>query len=113
MAMSIVFHFYDDTAALEFAERHEAEGLVGIFKVPTLFCEGGHTAKRVTGYTRGKRYGWYVCSVCKKPSKAAWRDPYGLGQYDLEHAIMMITFGHGGPFGRNLLCDFFDTESSD
>lgn len=112
MAMSIVFHFDDDKTALQFAEEHEEEGLVGIFKVPTLFCEGGHTAKRVTGFTRGKRYGWYVCAVCKKPSKAAWQDPYGVKPYSLDAAIMAITFGHGGPFGRNLLRDFFDVEST-
>jgi hypothetical protein len=44
--------------------------VVGIFKAPTAFCDNtdGHRGKN--GFTRGKKYGWWVCTTCKKPTKA-------------------------------------------
>jgi hypothetical protein len=41
--------------------------IVGVFKAPTKFCEcgpGNHKA----GFTRGQKYGWWVCAKCKKPT---------------------------------------------
>jgi len=43
--------------------------LVAVYKKPTKFCECTATKKR--GWTRGKKYGWWVCDQCKKPSKVA------------------------------------------
>jgi hypothetical protein len=42
------------------------------YKKPTKFCEpdDGHRGrKRTTGWTRGRKYGWWVCGVCGKPTK--------------------------------------------
>jgi hypothetical protein len=35
-----------------------------------MFCEGGHRGKGkfTYSYTRGKKYGWWVCTTCYKPS---------------------------------------------
>jgi hypothetical protein len=46
--------------------------LVGVFKAPTAYCDpsDGHRGKKTeTGWTRGKKYGWWVCSKCKKPTQ--------------------------------------------
>lgn len=51
--------------------------VVGVFKKPTLFCDsvvGRHSSKKTQGgWTRGLKYGWWVCAICKKPSKR-WAD---------------------------------------
>src|SRR4051795_7085717 len=47
--------------------------VVGIFKAPTVYCDNtdGHRGKKTeAGWTRGKKYGWWVCGKCKKPTKA-------------------------------------------
>lgn len=43
----------------------------GVWKKPTKFCECTENAStlRKRGWTRGKKYGWWVCSICHKPSK--------------------------------------------
>lgn len=41
----------------------------GVWKKPTLFCECESRDKK-RGFTRGKKYGWWVCVKCGKPS---WR----------------------------------------
>jgi len=43
----------------------------GIFQKPTKFCtcEGGK--KTASGFTKGKKYGWWICSKCMKPT-ALW-----------------------------------------
>lgn len=48
--------------------------LCGVWKEPTLFCDplDGHRGKKTEGgYTRGRKYGWWVCGKCGKPSKFA------------------------------------------
>jgi hypothetical protein len=47
--------------------------VIGVFKVPTLYCDNsdGHRGKKTeAGWTRGRKYGWWVCGACKKPTKA-------------------------------------------
>jgi hypothetical protein len=47
--------------------------VVGLFKTPTNFCNpsDGHRGKKTdAGWTRGKKYGWWVCGACKKPTEA-------------------------------------------
>jgi hypothetical protein len=39
----------------------------GVFKKPTKFCDCLNVKKR--GFTRGQKYGWWVCDQCKKPTK--------------------------------------------
>jgi hypothetical protein len=46
--------------------------VVGVFKAPTQFCDpsDGHRGKKTqSGFTRGKKYGWWVCAKCKKPTR--------------------------------------------
>jgi hypothetical protein len=46
--------------------------VVAAYKKPTKFCEpqDGHRGTKTTGgWTRGKKYGWWVCGVCGKPTK--------------------------------------------
>lgn len=55
--------------------------VVGLLAKPTLFCnpEDGHlksVGKTGRGFTRGMKYGWWVCAICKKPTKgwaAGWK----------------------------------------
>ena len=42
--------------------------LLGMYAQPTMFCNNCSSGRRVRSYTRGKKYGWWVCTVCKKPS---------------------------------------------
>jgi hypothetical protein len=44
---------------------------IGLFRAPTKFCDpsDGHRGKKTeAGWTRGKKYGWWVCGKCKKPT---------------------------------------------
>lgn len=60
--------------------------VIGVFKKPTLYCNpaDGHRNRKKTyqGWTRGKKYGWWVCSLCGKPTEK-WANgdlwPYILG----------------------------------
>lgn len=54
----------------------------GVYKRPVQFC----TCTRTPGWTRGKRFGWWVCVDCGKPSKM-----WAMG-------VMLFT-----PLGTNLL----------
>lgn len=49
--------------------------LRGVFKKPTKFCECKSLKNR--GFSRGKKYGWWVCSQCKKPT-IAWSRLEGI-----------------------------------
>lgn len=47
--------------------------VVGVFKKPSIFCDNsdGHRGgKTDSGWSRGKKYGWWVCGRCKKPTQA-------------------------------------------
>lgn len=48
--------------------------IVGVFGKPTQFCDTAThphaTTRRVNGFTRGTRFGWWVCAHCSKPKKA-------------------------------------------
>lgn len=82
MAMFITIAFEDETEAVKAAEQYLDEGVIGelkgIYKMPTQFCspmDPAHSlGRRVRGYTQGKKYGWWVCSICMKPSEVAWNN---------------------------------------
>ena len=45
----------------------------GVFRRPTQFCDPANhrgSNKRVTGFTKGRKFGWWVCSICRKPASA-------------------------------------------
>jgi hypothetical protein len=59
--------------------------VIGVFKKPTKYCDpgDGHRGKKTSGgWTRGKKYGWWVCGICGKPTER-WANgslwPYSLG----------------------------------
>jgi hypothetical protein len=83
MATYLLLEFNDDDAAHDLAKallsgEREALELVsksfprGAYRKPTQFCRNGDLhRKKQDGWTRGKKWGWMVCSVCGRPS-AEW-----------------------------------------
>lgn len=85
----IVIEFEDDADADEFVEAYFCKSgeLVGMYQVPTIFCECDGPSK--VGWVQGKKRGWWVCPYCKRPSKSAWREDkykifgaYGFNQLE-------------------------------
>jgi hypothetical protein len=77
MAVHVLLEFDNDEDAKAYAialQTYRSKyRLRGIWKKATLFCDNsdGHRGKKTeSGYTRGKKYGWWVCGTCGKPSKA-------------------------------------------
>lgn len=85
MARLVVLSFEDNDEADRFVNQAECSTVtsqdlldncevVGLFAFPTQFCENSGSGgcargnKRIRGWTQGKKYGWWVCSVCHKPS---------------------------------------------
>jgi hypothetical protein len=60
--------------------------LRAVYKKPTKFCEGAgctQSGKGRPGFTRGTKYGWWVCANCKKPARpwaegSMWYTALGL-----------------------------------
>lgn len=111
MARLLVLSFKDNEAAEAAAKlladgrttilnEFEHEAVVeGIYAAPTVFCDpgDGHRGKKtMSGWTRGKKYGWWVCGVCKKPS-VMWG-----GRFECVVAQ-----------GRNLLADLLAPDPED
>lgn len=70
-----------------------------IYKMPTQFCRmpgGCTTGKRSGGgWTMGQKWGWWVCAICKMPSKMYWES----------------VVHKQSSFGKNLLDRLFDRET--
>jgi len=81
MAMYVLLSFDDDELAkdlvdviLNSPEANQFGKVEGIYKKPTIFCDRTNTihgSSRITGWTKGQKWGWWVCMVCKKPSPVA------------------------------------------
>jgi hypothetical protein len=90
MVMAVLIEFADDAKAKAFVEKvnggyHAIEDdgpdvengvrpprfVVGIWKIPTKFCTCASEGVRmkIQGYTRGKKFGWWVHNICGKPSQ--------------------------------------------
>lgn len=91
MAVYVMLAFDDDNEAKEFVKVNidprgqiaygEDEQVVqgatvrGVWKKPTLFCDpsdghaDGHGRTQSRSFSRGKKYGWWVCVHCGKPRK--------------------------------------------
>jgi hypothetical protein len=59
--------------------------IIAVFKNPMQFCDpnDGHRGKKTSaGWTRGKKYGWWVCAACGKPTER-WANgslwPFSIG----------------------------------
>jgi hypothetical protein len=76
MAKYVLVQFDSDVEADDFVQAvrdkvtwEKGEGQVrAVYKKPTVFCEC--TAVKRRGFTRGKKFGWYVCTQCHKPTEA-------------------------------------------
>ncbi len=103
MAVHVLLSFEDDDLAKRFVEKvngafeyipeRRQRQVLGFWKAPRKFCDctdltekdernlnrKGRAKKFQRGWTRGKKYGWWVCSKCRKPSKH-WEP--GLARYD-------------------------------
>lgn len=64
--------------------------VVAMYKKPTLYCnvlDGKHnTNRRVIGFTKGTKWGWWVCAQCSKPRQ-----------------MYMQAIVDSNPFGFNIL----------
>lgn len=75
MARLVILEFEDNIDAEDFAASVHYP-VVGIFALPTTFCEGSpttgcmkHQGKLGWYWTRGDSFGWWICRVCHKPAK--------------------------------------------
>jgi hypothetical protein len=112
MAYMVLLSFDDEEQALTLVETilDQTDGVPGsiipfgakveaIYKKPTMFCQtpGGCTSggRRSGGFTMGQKWGWWVCSICGKPSQL-W--------------VESLLRKHSS-FGKNLLDRLFDRET--
>lgn len=69
MAVYVLVEASDEEVAQEIVRNPQAGTTVcGVWKRPTKFCDCSRGAK---AYTRGKKYGWWTCAQCHKPSEFA------------------------------------------
>ena len=76
----LLIEFDDEDSALKLKERIDAaQGkrfrVIGLFAKPTSYCQCGIAGQTETKATksrlrRGKKFGWWVCTVCKRPTSA-------------------------------------------
>jgi len=83
MARLVVLQFEDNDEAEAFVKAQHvlwsdehtntsklrSAEFVGLFALPTIFCEGHGNSKQL-GFARGVKYGWWVCSRCGKPARS-------------------------------------------
>jgi hypothetical protein len=86
MALMVMVVVQDDEAALSLVEWIEAGGgekepdlstmtVPVIYRAPTMFHRAFEThgkGKMGSTWTLGQKYGWWVCTTCKKPSELYW-----------------------------------------
>lgn len=89
MAMLVLLSFEDDNMALTLvedilnnpesriltpAQENDVAGKVeALYKMPTMWCPSHSGLKKTeAGFTKGIKYGWWVCAHCGKPRKMAW-----------------------------------------
>lgn len=80
MAVYVLLSFDKDQDAKDFVKKmiDNIEPVVvdqaevrGVWQKPTMFCKSGdgHRGKKTeAGWTRGRKYGWWVCGKCGKPT---------------------------------------------
>lgn len=102
MAMFVVLRFEDDEEANDFISDVVVTGgsysyskeevvpgtdAVGMFKAPTQFCYNldGHRNHK-TGWTCGKKWGWWVCPGCGKPS---WNTQDGVLSFMANNLLLL------------------------
>jgi hypothetical protein len=116
MAKYVLLQFDHDEEADEFCQRftedveerakYQRVGIYayvrGVFKKPTKFCECiGDMKKRA--FTRGRKYGWWVCTKCGKPTPAWARGDHwflALGRNLLPVDDSASEYRGDGVYGR-------------
>jgi hypothetical protein len=113
MALAVLVVFEEDKEALDFVEwiEGDVEYALGdspvfnsatapaVYKFPTMFHEPfeTHGAKKTeAAFTMGQKWGWWVCAICKKPSRMYWDQ----------------IVKRQSSFGKNVKSMFFTEESS-
>lgn len=74
MAVYVVVKFEDDLDAKIFTQLiRPVEGgeIVAAFKCPTLFCDNTHIGIKKRAFTKGLKWGWWLCDMCMRPTKMA------------------------------------------
>lgn len=102
MALIVVCNFDDDNEALDFAEAHEAK-VIAIHKRPTQFCQGCSGRKTDIGFTRGTKFGWWVCAKCRKPKWKYWQTVLSRDSKP----------PFSGPYGFNIFTKYFDSDTEE
>ena len=109
MAYLLVLKFDNDLKgeAQAIADNYQAaDQLVGAFYVPdedTPFCkctrdedEGAEAFRLRIIPVRGSKYGWYICSDCKRPRYVGWAVPNNLRpQCDTPKRLYMTWYSRG------------------
>lgn len=76
----LLIEFDDEESALKLKEKLDAtEGrrfrVVGLFAKPTAYCQCGVNTWTTTkaspaNIKRGKKFGWWVCTECRRPTSS-------------------------------------------
>lgn len=127
MAKYVILAFDSDDEADKFVEETQAQRAVwtgddvhnvtelscdvrGVFRKPTKFCSC--TSVKSRGFSRGAKYGWWVCSQCKKPTVGWGRGDHwflALGKNLLPVSNIAPEYRGDGVFARHFkkceVCD--------
>jgi hypothetical protein len=118
MAKYVLLQFDDDGEADKFIETVQHDGGIfdgdgggvwsiktfvrGVWKKPTKYCDcTGNMKSRA--FTRGRKYGWWVCDKCGKPTPAWARGDHwflALGRNLLPVDDGAAEYRGDGVFGR-------------
>lgn len=96
MARYVVISFDDNEKAEHFIAgipQVDDIKVVALIAKPTLFCETrgiGCTTGRVKPWSRGKKWGWWICNGCYKPCP-----PQGDTEQEKEENLMRHTVSQG------------------
>jgi hypothetical protein len=132
MAKYVILAFDSDDEADKFVEETQAQQAVwvggtdcpcypdegtelkcdvrGVFRKPTKFCSC--TSVKSRGFSRGRKYGWWVCSQCGKPTVGWGRGDHwflALGKNLLPISNVAPEYRGDGVFARHFkkcpVCD--------
>jgi hypothetical protein len=98
MARYVVISFDDNDEADSFVKHNmlgHGSTIEAVFAKPTVFCDSNKScfvklgARKSHSFTRGKKYGWWVCSTCKKPNHRN-SSPEKLMRYIIQQGINLL-----------------------
>ena len=125
MARYVVLYFKDNEHAERFvAEARDFNGQLtnicldkvqldgrvdALIPAPTQFCEDNHSRK-MPAWTLGKKFGWWVCRDCRRPSKG-WGTSFRAVINSGRNLIDDIRIGGSGIQGWDQT-QFLDVDNS-